>query len=80
MITTKTKSPKLEIVTPQYETLIRSIYQNISHLRLCWLVEEELEFKYPNSAVNKELYFNKKGDVIRFQLRKSRKIVAKIRF
>lgn len=80
MIITKAETPTLEVISSYYESLVHANYEIIRHVKLCWLAEEELEVNYPDHVINDEIYFDKKVDVIRFRLRQTRKIIAKVYF
>lgn len=74
--------PYLELLFPaHYESLIHNIFENISHIPLCWLAAEELEDYFAaSSRLNEDLYFKKRANTIDIRLKHTNRTIARIHF
>ncbi|GAA0891859.1 hypothetical protein GCM10009122_15380 [Fulvivirga kasyanovii] len=59
---------------------IQLFFDEIKEFSLCWLAEEELEHRYPNHVINKELRYRRNGNKIEILEAKTKSNVAQIRY
>ncbi|MBL6446196.1 hypothetical protein JMN32_07745 [Fulvivirga sp. 29W222] len=73
--------PRLEFDrNSKHDFTIQLFFDEIKEFSLCWLAEEELEHKYPNRVINKELKYRRNGNMIEILEKKSKSNIAQIRY
>lgn len=64
----------------EHKFAVELFFNEIKSFSLCWLAEEELELRYPDRKINRDLMYKRNGNAIEIYERKGRKVVAQIRY
>ncbi|ELR73698.1 hypothetical protein C900_02102 [Fulvivirga imtechensis AK7] len=81
VFTEKKTYPQLEMDTEsKYSFAVQLFFDEIKEFSLFWLALEELELRYPDAAINKDLVYRQIGNNIEVLERETGSSVAQIRF
>ena len=81
VFTEKKTYPQLEMDTEsKHRFAVQLFFDEIKEFSLFWLALEELELRYPDTAINRDLIYRQIGHTIEVLERETGNSVAQIRF
>lgn len=81
VFTEKKTYPQLEMDTEsKHRFAVQLFFDEIKEFSLFWLALEELELRYPDSAINRDLVYNHVGNTIEILEKETGRSIAHIRF